>query len=85
MDRNVLQGLMQKVNVYTLENVKGIESKIKSFSYFYHVALFNIEESFRIFRKFKLSGVLGPLVGTFPGWTGCFLHPFVSSMVSSLI
>ena len=42
MDRNVLHGVMKNVNVNTLENVKGIESKIKSFSSFYHVALFNI-------------------------------------------
>lgn len=33
---------MKNVNVNTFENVKGIESKIKSFSSFYHVALFNI-------------------------------------------
>jgi len=39
MDRNVLHGVMKNVNVNTLENVKGIESKNKSFSSFYHVAL----------------------------------------------
>jgi hypothetical protein len=42
MHRNVLHGVMKNVNVNTLENVKGIESKIKSFSSFYHVALFNL-------------------------------------------
>jgi len=42
MKRNVLHGVMKSVNVNTLENVKGIESKIKSYSSFYHVALFNI-------------------------------------------
>jgi len=35
-------GVMENVHVNTLENVKGIESKIKSNSSFYHVALFNI-------------------------------------------
>lgn len=42
MYRNVLHGVMKIFNINTLENVKGIESKIKSFSSFYHVALFNI-------------------------------------------
>jgi len=42
MYKNVLHGVMQNVNVNTLENVKGFESKIKSFASFYHVALFNI-------------------------------------------
>jgi len=34
MDRNVQHVVVKNVNVNTLENVKGIESKIKSFSYF---------------------------------------------------
>jgi len=42
MDRNVLHGVMNNINVNTLENVNGIQSKIKSFSSFYHVSLFNI-------------------------------------------
>jgi len=33
---------MKNVNVNTLESVKGIESKIKAFSSFYHVAFFII-------------------------------------------
>jgi len=34
MDRNVLYGVVKNVNVNTLENVKGTESEIKSFSSF---------------------------------------------------
>jgi len=39
--------------VNTFENVKGLESKIKSLSSLYHVALFNIKEHLRKFRKLK--------------------------------
>jgi len=42
MHRNVLHEVMKNVKVNTLENAKVIESKIKSYSSFYHVALFNI-------------------------------------------
>jgi len=42
--RSVLNGVMKNVNVNILEYVKAIESKIKSFSLFYHVDLFNIKK-----------------------------------------
>jgi len=57
-------------------NVKGIESKIKSFSSFYHVALFNIWENF---RKFKFHGLAHSRDGPAASLS------IVSSMVSSLI
>jgi len=34
MYKNVLHGVMKNVNINTLENVKGIESKIESYSSF---------------------------------------------------
>jgi len=83
MDRNVLHGVMKNVNVNTLENVKGPESKIKSFSSFYHVAFFYHLRKFQKIQKIEIVARWGH--GLVHSRDGHGPSSNVSSMVSSLI
>jgi len=85
LNRNVLHGVMKNVNVNTLENVKGIESQIKSYSFFFTMLLY------LTFKKLSEYSENGNSVAR---WGHGLAHSkdgpaaslsIVSSMVSSLI